>query len=169
MANTYTQIHIHVVFAVQNRQSLIKPRWRDELHKYITAIIQKHGHKLLAIGGMEDHVHILFGFRPTQSLSSLVQEVKRDSSEWVNQKRWVEGRFQWQEGYGAFSYGQSQISAVANYIEDQANRHAVKTFVDEYKEFLKKFEVQFDEKYIFQKVEQAHEIDACVQLGGASA
>jgi len=152
MANTFTQIHIHTVFAVQNRESLIKDRWRDELYKYIITIIQKYDHKVLSIGGMEDHIHILFGFRPTQSLSNLIQEVKRDSSEWINQKRWVL-KFEWQEGYGAFSYGKSQISDVANYIENQAKHHAKYTFVEEYKKFLDKFGIKYDERYIFHEIE----------------
>ena len=154
MANTFTQIHIHAVFAVQNRASLIKDRWREELYKYIITIIQKHNHKVLSIGGMSDHVHILFGFRPTQSLSSLMQEVKRDSSEWINKKRLVVGRFEWQEGYGAFSYGKSQIPAVANYIETQAKHHTKQTFAEEFKKILDRFGVKYEEQYIFHTVEQ---------------
>lgn len=109
MANTFTQIHIHTVFAVQNRASLIRKTWQEQLHKYIVTIIQKHGHKVLAIGGTADHIHILFGFRPTQALANLMLEVKRDSSEWINQKKLTMGRFSWQEGYGAFSYSKSLI------------------------------------------------------------
>ena len=152
MANTFTQIHIHAVFAVQNRMSLLQDHWRGELYKYIITIIQKHEHKVLSIGGMPDHIHILFGFRPTQSLSALVQEVKRDSSEWINQRNLVLGKFEWQEGYGAFSYGKSQISAVANYIEKQSQHHAKRSFANEYKNILDKFGIQFDERYIFKPV-----------------
>jgi len=154
MANTFTQIHIHTVFAVQNRESLIKDRWQDELYKYIITIIQKYDHKVLSIGGMEDHVHILFGFRPTQSLSSLMQEVKRDSSEWINKKRWVVGKFEWQEGYGAFSYGKSQIPDVINYIEDQKQHHAKRTFQEEYKRILDMFGMKYEDRYIFHAIEQ---------------
>jgi len=153
MANTFTQIHIHAVFAVQNRMSLISKDWQERLYKYITAIIQKHKHKVLSIGGMEDHVHILFGLRPTQSLSALMQEVKRDSSEWINQNKLTIGRFSWQEGYAAFSYGKSQISNVITYIENQESHHAKQNFTDEYRKFLDKFGVEYDEQYIFHKIE----------------
>ena len=153
MANTYTQIHIHTVFAVQNRLSLIKKEWQERLYKYIIAIIQKHGHKALSIGGMSDHVHILFGFRQTQSLSSLIQEVKRDSSEWINQNKFVKGKFAWQEGYGAFSYSKSHIQHVANYIENQEIHHKKKSFVEEYKKILIDFGIEFDRRYIFHEIE----------------
>jgi len=153
MANTFTQIHIHAVFAVQNRESLIKKDWQERLYKYIIAIIQNHGHKVLSIGGMEDHVHILFGFRPTQSMSDLMQQVKRDSSEWINQNKLVAGRFAWQEGYGAFSYGKSQIPDVVHYIENQAGHHAKRTFADEFKKILDMFGVEYDERYIFHAIE----------------
>ncbi len=109
MANTYTQIHIQVVFAVQNRQSLIKNEWKDELYKYITGIIQNHNHKLLQINGMPDHIHILFGMRPKQSLSDLMKQVKQDSSKWINSKGFVNGKFSWQAGFGAFSYAKNLI------------------------------------------------------------
>jgi REP element-mobilizing transposase RayT len=116
--------------------------------------MQKHGHKVLSIGGMPDHVHILFGFRPTQALSNLIQEVKRDSSEWVNKEKLVMGRFSWQEGYGAFSYSKSHISLVVEYIENQKQHHTKKTFLDEYKKILKDFNLEYDEKYIFKSVEE---------------
>ena len=152
MANTFTQIHIHAVFAVQNRISLINKSWQDRLNKYIIAVIQKHGHKVLSIGGMPDHIHVLFGFRPTQALSALIQEVKRDSSEWINIEKLTMGRFSWQEGYGAFSYSKSQISKVANYIEAQEKHHEKKSFIDEYKKILKDFDLEYDEKYIFKPI-----------------
>ena len=104
MANTFTQIHIHVIFAVQNRLSLINSKWQDRLYQYIIAIIQNQGHKCLSIGGMPDHVHLLLGFRPVQSLSELMQNVKRNSSEWINNEKLAIGNFSWQEGFGAFSY-----------------------------------------------------------------
>ncbi|MDR1343571.1 MAG: IS200/IS605 family transposase [Prevotellaceae bacterium] len=154
MANTFTQIHIHAVFAVQNRISLINKSWQERLYKYIIAVMQKHGHKVLSIGGMPEHVHILFGFRPTQALSNLIQEVKRDSSEWVNKEKLVMGRFSWQEGYGAFSYSKSHISLVVEYIENQEQHHIKKTFLDEYKKILKDFNLEYDEKYIFKPVEE---------------
>ena len=153
MANTFTQIHIHTVFAVQNRVSLIKKDWQERLYKYLISIIQKHGHKVLSIGGMPDHIHILFGFRPTQALSALMQEIKRDSSEWINKERLAMGRFSWQEGYGAFSYSKSHISRVANYIETQEQHHKKKTFIEEYKKILKEVDIEYDERYIFKPIE----------------
>jgi REP element-mobilizing transposase RayT len=119
MANTFTQIHIHTVFAVQNRISLISENWETRLYQYITGIIQNHEHKVLAINGMPDHVHIIFGMRPTQSLSELLQDVKGDSSRWINENKFTSGKFSWQEGYGAFSYSKSQLNAVIKYINNQ--------------------------------------------------
>jgi len=153
MANTYTQIHIHAVFAVQNRISLIKTDWQQRLFHYIIAIVQNHGHKVLSIGGMPDHVHLLFGFRPTQSLSDLMQHAKRNSSEWINKEKFVMGQFSWQEGYGAFSYSKSQISQVAKYIENQEAHHKKRTFIEEYKKILIDFGLEYDERYIFKHVE----------------
>jgi REP element-mobilizing transposase RayT len=154
MANTYTQIHIHTVFAVQNRMSLIQKTWQEQLYKYIIAIIQKHGHKVLSIGGTHDHVHVLFGFRPTQALANLIKEIKRDSSEWINQQRLVLGRFSWQEGYGAFSYSKSHVAQVAKYIETQEEHHKKKTFIDEYKKILNDFGLEYDEGYIFKSIDE---------------
>jgi len=153
MANTYTQIHLHLVFAVQNRISLIKKEWQQNLYKYIITIIQKHDHKVLSIGGMSDHIHILIGFRPTQALKALMQEVKRDSSEWINKSGFAMGKFSWQEGYGAFSYGKSQLKDVIEYIENQEVHHKGKSFVKEYKILLDKFGVEYDDKYIFKEIE----------------
>jgi putative transposase len=153
MSNTYTQIHIQAVFTVQNRASIIRNKWREDLYRYITGIIQNHEHKLLAINGMPDHVHVLFGMRPTQSLSDLMQAIKGDSSRWVNEQRLAMGRFSWQEGYGAFSYGKSQIPAVIGYIRNQEKHHRKRTFIEEYHEFLRKFGVAFDERYLFVPVE----------------
>ena len=153
MANTYTQIHIHAVFAVQNRLSLIQKEWQDELYKYISGIITNNGHKLLQIGGMPDHVHILFGLRPTQSLSSLMQDIKGNSSLWINKKQLVRGKFSWQEGYGAFSYGKSQVDNVVKYIQQQEKHHKKRNFAEEYLELLKIFEIEFDERYILRNPE----------------
>jgi REP element-mobilizing transposase RayT len=153
MANTYTQIHIHAVFSVQNRISLIHKKWQDRLYQYVIAIIQNHGHKVLSIGGMPDHIHILFGFRPTQSLSDLIQNVKRDSSAWINEEKLVIGKFSWQEGYGAFSYSKSQIPRVIKYIENQEKHHTNRSFLEEYKKTLIGFGLKYDEKYLFKQVE----------------
>jgi putative transposase len=154
MANTYTQIHIQLVFAVKHRTGLIEKTWKDDLYKYITGIIQGNNHKLLIINGMSDHIHVLIGFRPTQSLSELVQMVKRDSSKWINEQGFVKGRFEWQEGYGAFSYSQSHLSNIIKYIENQEKHHEKRTFLEEYRGFLEKFEVDFDERYIFKEIEE---------------
>ena len=152
MANTYTQIHIQVVFAVQNRQSLIKNEWKDELYKYITGIIQNHNHKLLQINGMPDHIHILFGMRPKQSLSDLMKQVKQDSSKWINSKGFVNGKFSWQAGFGAFSYAKSDISNVINYIKNQEQHHKSITFQNEYLHLLKEFNIEYDERHILKSV-----------------
>ena len=123
MPNTYTQIHIQTVFTVQNRACLIRKTWNEELYRYITGSVQNHGHKVLAIHGMPDHVHLFFGMRPTQSLSDLMQAVKGDSSRWINDKQFVRGRFSWQEGYGAFSYSKSHVPNVIEYIHNQEQHH----------------------------------------------
>jgi REP-associated tyrosine transposase len=157
MANTYTKIHIQTVFTVQNGRCIIRKTWENELFQYITGIIQNHGHKVLAINGMPDHLHVFFGMRPTQSLSDLMQDVKGDSSKWINKKRFVAGRFSWQEGFGGFSYSKSHIDNVIDYIKDQKIHHRQKSFLEEYLEFLEKFEVPYDERYIFKPVKYTEE------------
>ncbi len=152
MANTYTQIHIQTVFSVQNRDCVIRNSWKNELYKYISGIISNHGHKVLAINGMPDHLHVFFGMRPTQSLSELMQDIKGDSSKWINKKGFVKGRFSWQEGYGAFSYSKSHVNAVIDYIKNQEEHHSTKSFLKEYHEFLEKFEVDFNERYVFKPI-----------------
>lgn len=153
MANTYTQIHIQIVFAVQNRVSLIGKDWKDELYKYVTGIIQNNNHKLLAINGMPDHVHILIGMRPTQSISNLVQMIKGDSSRWINEKKFVAGKFSWQEGYGAFSYEKSQVPRMIKYIQTQEEHHQERSFIDEYRVLLETFEIDYDEQFLFKPIE----------------
>jgi REP element-mobilizing transposase RayT len=152
MANTYTQIHIQVIFAVQNRHCLIQKQWKKELYQYISGVIQNNGHKLLQINGMPDHIHILLGFRPSQSLSNLMKMVKHDSSGWINQKHFIVDRFSWQSGYGAFSYSKSQLPTVIRYIQNQEQHHKKKTFIEEYLELLKRNEIDYNEKYIFKPV-----------------
>jgi REP element-mobilizing transposase RayT len=149
MANTYTQIYLHVVFAVEGRQNLIAPEHNDELQKYITGVVTAQRHKLIAINNMPDHLHLLVGLRPDAMLSDLVRDVKAGSSKFINEKRWVMGRFSWQEGFGAFSYARSQLGAVIRYIQNQQKHHAKKSFRDEYLELLEKFGVEYDQKYIF--------------------
>ena len=153
MANTFTQIHIQVVFSVQNRHCVIRKNWEEELYKYITGIITNNGHKVLAINGMPDHIHILLGMRRAQSLSDLMKDIKGSSSTWINEKRLAAGHFSWQEGYGAFSYSKSQITKVIKYILNQKEHHKTRTFTEEYLDFLEKFEIPYDERYIFKPVE----------------
>ena len=153
MANTYTQIHFQVVFAVQNRQSLINKNWEDELYKYITGIIQNYDHKVLQINGMPNHIHVLFGMRPTQSLSDLMKKIKGDSSKWINQKGFVRGKFSWQAGYGGFTYSKSQLPNVIQYIKNQKEHHKRISFSEEYLNLLKEFEVEYDERYVLNDIE----------------
>ena len=136
MSNTYTQIHIQCVMAVKYRASLISSEWKEQLHKYITGIVQNHGHKMIVINSMPDHLHMFFGFRPNQSLSDLMRLVKGESSEWINKKKFNPSTFRWQEGYGAFSYSRSQIPAVCKYIANQEEHHQKKTFAEECQEFM---------------------------------
>jgi len=150
MANTYTQIYVHVVFAVEGRQNLIPPKHNDELQKFITGIVSGQKQKLIAINNMPDHLHLLVGLRPDSSLSDLVRDVKAGSSKFIKEKRWVAGRFSWQEGFGAFSYSRSQLGTVIRYIENQQQHHARKSFREEYVELLEKFGVNYDKKYIFE-------------------
>jgi putative transposase len=149
VANTYTQIYIHIVFAVEGRQNLISPDHNDELQKFITGIVSAQKHKLIAINNMPDHLHLLVGLRPDASLSDLVREIKTGSSNFINRKRWFAGRFSWQEGFGAFSHSRSQLNSVIRYIENQPKHHAKKTFRDEYIELLERFSVVYDKRYIF--------------------
>ncbi len=149
---TYTQIHIQFVFAVKFRDALIKHEWKEELYKYITGIIQNNKHKLLIINSMPDHIHILVGMRPNQSVSDLVNDIKTNSSKFINEKRFLPVRFEWQKGYGAFSYGKSQVENVINYINNQEKHHHKKSFREEYLDFLQKFEVEYNEEYIFNEL-----------------
>lgn len=153
MANTYTQIHIQAVFAVQNRDCLIRDVWKQELYQYIAGIVQRNKHKILAINGMSDHVHILFGFRPSQSLSELMQDIKGSSSKWINEKKFLKGKFSWQEGYGAFSYSKSGLSNVIEYIKEQEEHHKKRSFIDEYEDLLKEFGIDFDQRFVFKPIE----------------
>ena len=152
MANTYTQIYIQFVFAVQNRISLIRPYWEELLYKYITGITQKEKHKMIAINGTMDHIHLFIGLHPTQSVSDLVRIIKASSSKWVDENGFVPGRFQWQEGFGAFSYSKSHIDSVYQYVMNQKVHHKTKTFMEEYVEFLDKFEAPYDGRYVFHPV-----------------
>ena len=154
MADTYTKIYVHVIFTVQGRQNLISKQHKDELYKYITGIIQNKKQKVIAINGMPDHIHILIGIKPDIALSDLVRDVKANASSFINEKRWIMGKFNWQEGFGAFSYSHSQLDSVANYIRNQEKHHSRKTFREEYLELLKKFDVVYDPKYIFDWIDE---------------
>lgn len=153
MANTYTQIHIQFVFVVKYRKGLIEASFKEELYQYISGIVKHYDHKLLAINGMPDHVHVFIGMRPTQSISDLMQDIKGSSSKWINDKKFLKVKFEWQSGYGAFSYSKSHVQNVINYIKNQENHHKKQTFRDEYLDFLKKFDIEYDERYIFKDPE----------------
>ena len=153
MANTYTQLYIQVVFAVEGRQSLISPEHNDELQKYITGIVSAQKHKLIAINNVPDHLHLLVGLRPDAALSDLVRDIKTGSSKFINEQRWVMGRFSWQEGFGAFSYSRSQLTAVIRYIHNQQKHHARQSFLDEYRALLERFGVEYDQRYVFKAIE----------------
>ena len=152
MPNTYTQIHIQFVFAVKYRLALIDNSWKDELHQYITGIIQNKSHKMLQVNSMPDHLHMLLGFRPDENMSQLVQIVKSESTKWINDNHLCREKFSWQEGFGAFSYSKSHVPNVIRYIQNQEAHHHKQTFREEYISFLKLFEVEFDERYIFKEL-----------------
>ena len=153
MANTFSQIYIQTVFAVSGRESLIKPAFKQDLYKYIAGIVRNQKQKLIAINGVQDHVHILIGLRPAMALADLVQQIKVDSTHFINKRRLVHGRFSWQEGYGAFSYGHSQLDRVICYIQNQEKHHGRQSFKNEYMSLLRKFDIGFEEKYVFKFVE----------------
>ena len=150
MSSTYSQIYIQVVFAVKGRQSLIQDSWEEELYKYITGIVQNKGQKMLAINGMSDHIHLLIGMRPSCNLSDLVREIKKSSNGFINEKKFCPLKFEWQEGYGAFSYSHSSLDNVINYIANQKEHHRKKSFHEEYVDFLKKFDIEYKEEYLFE-------------------
>ena len=149
MANSYTQIHIHIIFAVKYRNACIEKTWKDRLYQYIIGIFQANNHKVLQINGVSDRIHILIGLRPHQAISSLVQNVKSESTKWIKQNKLCKSPFSWQEGYGAFSNSKSQIPNVAKYIANQEEHHKKSSFLEEYKKFLTAFEIDWQEAYIF--------------------
>ncbi|MGA2668732.1 MAG: transposase [Ignavibacteria bacterium] len=150
MANTYTQIYIHLIFAVSGGTNLIKNEWKDELYKFITGIVRNDKQKLIAINGVGNHVHLLIGLKPDMALSTLFRDVKACSSKFINEKGYCKNKFNGQEGFGAFSYSQSQLNVIEKYIKNQVNHHKKKTFREEYIGFLKKYKVDYDERYIFE-------------------
>jgi len=153
MPGTYSQIYIQVVFAVKGRECIIHQSWEEQLYKYITGIVQNKEQKMLAINGMPDHIHFLIGMKPSCCLSDLVREVKKSSNEFIRENKFIPSQFQWQEGYGAFSYSHSSLDQVIAYILNQKEHHRKKTFKEEYREFLEKFKIEHDLKYLFEWIE----------------
>ena len=150
MADTYSQIYIQIVFAVKGRQNLIRPEFKTELQKYMSGIIKTKGQKMIAINNMPDHFHILVGLRPDMAVSNLANAIKANSSAFIHEKRWIPGRFEWQHGFGAFSYGHSQLGTVVRYIENQERHHSRRTFREEYLLMLKRFGIQYKEQFLFE-------------------
>lgn len=150
MANTYSQVSVHCVFAVKGRENVITKNFRDRLHSYISGILDNDGIYSLAVGGWLDHVHVFFDLPMTKSISEIMASIKASSSKWINDGRLVKGKFEWQSGYGAFSYSRSQRDPVIRYVMNQEEHHAKKTFREEYLELLKKFEIPYDEKFVFE-------------------
>lgn len=152
MPNTYSQIHIQFVFSVKYRHALIDKSWKEQLHKYITGIVQNHNHKMLCINSMPDHIHIFLGMRPHQSVSELAQKIKAESSKWIKEMNFCKEPFYWQEGYGAFSYSKSHTGAVIAYINNQEEHHKKETFLAEYRRLLSLFDIEWNEAYIFKEL-----------------
>jgi len=153
MPNTYTKLYIQIVFSVKGRANLISPKRKEDLQKYITGVIQNRKHKMLAISCMPNHTHVFFGLNPVQSISDIARDIKAISSKFINDNKWMKGRFEWQEGYGAFSYSHSDIDKVVKYILNQEEHHKKKSFKEEYFGLLKEFDIDFSEKYLFDWIE----------------
>jgi len=149
MANTYSQIYIQIVFSVQNRQSLIPKEKKEYLHKYITGIVQNNKCKMIAVNSVADHIHIFIGLHPSICISDLVKDIKVATNEMIKEEKWIRTKFKWQDGFGAFSYSKSQIDSVCKYIMKQEEHHKKVTFKEEYIEFLEKFGVEYNPKYVF--------------------
>jgi len=150
MAGTFSQIYIHLVFSVKGRQCLIENHWKEQLYKYMAGIITNKNQKSIIVNKMPDHIHALVGLRTDMSVADLVRDLKNNSSNFINARKFIRGRFSWQHGYGAFSYGQSQIDTVYNYILNQEKHHAKRSFKEEYLELLQKFQIEYNEKYVFE-------------------
>lgn len=153
MPGTFSQIYIQTIFAVKERESLIQPEWEERLYQYITGIVRNKEQKMLAINGMPDHIHFLIGMKPSCCLSDLIREIKKSSNEFISDNKFSKFKFNRQEGYGAFSYSHSQLDNVISYIKNQKQHHQKQTFREEYIDFLKKFNVEYDEKYLFDWIE----------------
>ena len=155
MAGAFTQIYIQYVFAVKGRENLLQKPWRDEVFRYIAGIIKGRDQKPIIVNGVADHVHVFVGLKPSVCVSELVRDIKNNSSKFINDQRFLKGKFSWQEGYGAFSYSHSQIENVYNYIDKQEEHHRKKTFREEYLDFLQRFEISYDEKYLFDWLDES--------------
>lgn len=153
MANTYTQIHIQCIFCPKYRASLITPDWSERLHQYITGMIRNHNHKMIAINSMPDHLHMLFGMRTHESIADIMQYVKKDSTDWINEEHLTKNKFHWQDGYGAFSYEKTRIPGLVKYIMNQQEHHKKISRHDEYINLLNEFEIDYDERYLFKDPE----------------
>ena len=150
MANTFSQIYLQFVFAVKHRQCLVAKQYKEELHKYVTGLVQNRSAKMLAVHCMPDHIHLFVGIKPVVFIPDFVKEIKVESNEFINRKNWVDKKFNWQEGYGVFSYSHSHIDAVVKYVLNQEKHHQKKTFRQEYNQLLKKFEIPHEERFLFE-------------------
>ncbi len=158
MADTYTQLYIQLVFSVQGRKSLIPKQYKEDVHKYITGIVQNRRHKLIAINAMRDHIHIFVGLHPSQSISDLVNNIKTGSTKKIKEQSWSSKEFSWQNGYGAFSYSRSHIDNVVKYIDNQEQHHKKRTFRAEYLDFLKKFDIEYKDEYLFEFYDNLYDL-----------
>ncbi|HCT30558.1 MAG TPA: IS200/IS605 family transposase [Bacteroidales bacterium] len=159
MANTYTQLYIHIVFSPKNRDALIKKSWKNDLEKYITGIIQNNGHKLIAIGCMPDHIHILIGYNINHPIPDLVEKIKTSSNAWIRENKLSKFKFEWQKGYGAFSHSRSQLDIVVNYILTQEEHHSKKSFKEEYLDILNKNDIKYQDDYLFNFFDEGNQWD----------
>ena len=150
MAGTYSQIYIQYVFSVKGRENLLQKSWREDVFKYISGIIKGKNQKPIIVNGVTDHVHVFVGLKPAMNISDLVRDIKNNSSNFINEQQFLKGKFSWQEGYGVFSYAHSQIANVYQYIANQEEHHSKKTFKEEYIDFLHKFEIEYNEKFLFE-------------------
>ena len=154
MANTFSQIYIQYVFAVKGRGNLLQKPWRRDVFKYMAGVIKGKNQKSIIVNGVADHVHVFVGIKPTMNISDLVRDIKNNSSKFINEHRFLNGEFAWQKGYGAFSYAHSQIKYVYQYINNQEEHHRKKSFKEEYLEFLQEFEIEYNEKYLFDWIDE---------------
>ena len=153
MANTYSQMYAQIIFSPKGRENLILPSFEERIYQYTTGVVRDKGQKLIAINGMPDHLHLFIGFKPNMAIADLVREVKTSTTKFINNNRFLPGRFAWQDGYGCFTYAHSQVDAVAQYVMNQKQHHRTKTFKEEYGALLHKFEVAYDDRYVFEYYE----------------